>query len=76
MKVGEAKRVARDWIATEAAALPGFVGAVFHGSVNWLADDEELPPASDLDVMAVFDSAGPLPKIGKFVHRDVLLEVS
>jgi hypothetical protein len=76
MQVGEAKSIAREWVGTEAAALPGFVGAVFHGSVNWLADDEELPPASDLDVMVVVEDARPPRKFGKLVHRGVLLEVS
>jgi hypothetical protein len=76
VRVGEAKAAARRWVATEAAGMPGFAGAFFHGSINWLADADPFPDGSDLDVMLVLD--GPLPptKPGKFVYDGVLLEVS
>ena len=74
--VGEAKAAARRWVSEEAAHAPGFRGAFFHGSTNWLPDDAELPASSDLDVMVVYADANPRPRLGKFDYQDVLLEVS
>jgi hypothetical protein len=76
VKVARAKKIARWWVSAEASQIPGFAGAVFHGSVNWLSDDAELPGTSDLDVMVVLDGQAPSSKLGKFLHRDVLLDVS
>jgi hypothetical protein len=76
LNVAHAKEVARQWISEAAAPMPGFAGAFFHGSINWLADDAVIPAASDVDVMVVADVATPPAKLGKFVYRDVLLEVS
>jgi hypothetical protein len=72
----QAKEVARQWVIEEAALAPGFGGAFYHGSATWLADDADLPATSDLDVMVVLDTPDPPDKPGKFVYRDVLLEVS
>ncbi len=74
--VKDAKEVARRWVMDEAAGAPGFSGAFFHGSINWLSDDATLPATSDVDVMVVLDGADPPDKLGKFLYRDVLLEVS
>jgi hypothetical protein len=76
MLVKHAKDVARQWAESEARKTPGFHGAYFAGSANWLADDAGFPATSDLDVNLVLE--GPLPplKLGKFVYRGVLLEVS
>ncbi len=71
-----AKDIAQRWVREEANALPGFAGAFFHGSINWLPDDALLPETSDLDVMVVLDEAEPPEKPGKFRYRDVMLEVS
>lgn len=76
MLVGEAKAVARRWVDEAAAGWPGFGGAVFHGSINRLTEEAALPSASDVDVLVVLEGDEPPPKIGKFVHRGVLLEVS
>ncbi|MCC6792795.1 MAG: hypothetical protein IT336_13975 [Thermomicrobiales bacterium] len=76
MKVIDAKAVARQWVLDYVAGMPGFVGAFVHGSANWMADDDRLPPTSDLDVMVVFDGATPAQKPGKLVERGVMLEVS
>lgn len=76
MLVGHAKAIARQWVLEEASRLPGFGGAFYHGSTNWLADDATLPPNSDLDIMVVLADPDPPLKPGKFIYRDVLLEVS
>lgn len=75
-RVGEAKAIAARWVGEAAGEIPGFAGAFFHGSVNWLSDDAVLPATSDLDVMVVLDQDKLPPKPGKFRYRDVLLEVS
>lgn len=76
MRVQQARAVARRWVTEEASRLQGFGGAFFHGSINWLGDDAELSPASDVDIMVVLDGDVPDLKLGKFVYQDVLLEVS
>ncbi len=76
MNVISAKKVARTWVNEHATTIPGFRGAFFHGSANWLADDATLPATSDLDVMVVLASPEPAGKLGKFEYRGVLLEVS
>jgi hypothetical protein len=75
MLVKAAKAIAQQWVMAEATNLPGFAGAFYHGSTNWLPDDEVLPPTSDLDIMVVFADP-PAVKLGKFIYQDVLLEVS
>ena len=76
MLVKEAKAVAHQWVQEEGSKLPGFVGAFYHGSINWLPADVILPATSDLDIMLVFEDEVPAAKLGKFRYRDVLLEVS
>jgi hypothetical protein len=76
MTVGQAKEIARRWVTEEAGRIPGFCGAFFHGSTNWLPDDAILPAASDVDVMVVLADPNPPNKPGKLVYQDVLLEVS
>ena len=76
MRIHEAKQIARDWVVEQGARTPGFAGAFFHGSVNWQPDDAPLPATSDLDIMLVLAYANPPDKPGKFLYRDVLLEVS
>ncbi len=75
MIVKHAKDVARQWVLEEASNVPGFYGAFYHGSMNWLPDDATLPATSDVDVMVVFTELSPV-KLGKFIYRDVMLEVS
>lgn len=74
MLVKTAKAVANQWVSEAAEKLPGFAGAFYHGSTNWLAEDAVLPATSDLDIMVVF--ADPPVKLGKFLYQGVLLEVS
>ncbi|MEE3921919.1 hypothetical protein V2I01_37525 [Micromonospora sp. BRA006-A] len=53
---------------------PSIEGALFSGSTVGLPDDAVLPVWSDVDVLLVRREPGV--KVGKFVHRGVLLEVS
>lgn len=76
MIVKDAKDAARRWVIEEARKVPGFYGAFFAGSTNWLADDAVLPATSDVDVMVVITDPDPPDKPGKFVYRGVILEVS
>jgi hypothetical protein len=75
MKVGAAKRLARQWVVENAVDFPGFRGAFVHGSVNWLDDEQVLSPTSDLDVAVVLDKPGARRR-GKLLYRDLILDVS
>jgi hypothetical protein len=76
MNVTQARAVARQWVLEEASPAPGFAGAIFHGSSNWLPGDAPLPATSDLDLFVAHADANPPPKPGKFVYRGVILDVS
>jgi hypothetical protein len=76
MNIKQARDVARQWVIEEASSLPGFHGAYYAGSTNWLPDDAPLPATSDVDVMIVLADANPPTKLGKFIYRDALLEAS
>ncbi|GII64751.1 hypothetical protein Skr01_48360 [Sphaerisporangium krabiense] len=73
MKIGEARAVAARWVAGH--RVPGFAGAYISGSVAWAPVDAELPATSDVDVVIVVRGEVP-PKLGKFRHEGLLLEVS
>ncbi|MCA9876200.1 MAG: hypothetical protein KC442_00395, partial [Thermomicrobiales bacterium] len=75
-RVGDAREIARRWVADAGGRTPGFAGAFLHGSINWLPDDAHLPETSDLDVMVVLEGGAPVQKPGKFRYDSVLLEVS
>ena len=76
MLAKHAREVARQWVVESGRHLSGFRGAFFHGSINWLPDDAVLAAGSDVDVMVVLAGGTPPVKLGKFVYREVLLEVS
>ncbi len=76
MIVKHAKDVARQWVMEEGSQASGFCGAFYHGSTNWLPDDAAFPATSDVDVMVVLADPNPQNKPGKFIYRDVMLEVS
>lgn len=63
MQVQQARAAARDWVTTTAASWPWVTGAYFTGSVLGLADDEEIPATSDIDVLLVVRPDAP-PKPG------------
>jgi hypothetical protein len=74
--VKDAKDIARQWVIEEASKAPGFYGAFYAGSMNWLPDDAVFPATSDLDIWVVLADPNPPDKLGKFIYRDVMLEVS
>jgi hypothetical protein len=57
------------------ARTTGFVGAFIAGSATQMSDASLLPPSSDVDVFVVLADPPPI-KMGKFVYRGALLEVS
>ena len=75
MKVKQAREVARQWVSEKASGIPGFYGAYTAGSINWLHDDADLAPTSDFDIIVVVADPNRTGKRGKFVYRDILLEV-
>lgn len=76
MNVKDAKKIARRWVTETGRNTPGFFGAFFHGSINYLRDDVQLPASSDVDVMVVLSDANQQAKLGKLRYKGVLLEVS
>lgn len=76
MNVANARKAARQWVAAEAADVPGFRGALYHGSITSLRDSAPLHPTSDVDIVVIVDEPDPKVKIGKFLYQDVLLDVS
>lgn len=76
MLVKEAKALAQQWVMSEALHMPGFAGAFTAGSIHWLPAEAHLPFTSDLDLWVVFAGATPGEKLGKFLYRGVVLEVS
>ncbi len=76
MKVGSARTAAAEWVMQHASREAGFRGAYFSGSTIRLPDDAELPAASDIDVVIVTAQAEAPPKLGKFVYRGTLVEVT
>ena len=76
MTVGRARAVAREWVVAEARGFPGFFGAYFAGSTNQLSEDAAFPATSDVDVTLAIDGPVPPIKLGKFLHRGVLLDVT
>lgn len=76
MRVKYVKEVARQWVTEEAARIAGFQGAFLTGSAVWLPDDADLPATSDVDVALIHATAHHPEKPGKFLYRDVILDVS
>lgn len=76
MIVKQAKAVAHQWVSEEASKAPGFYGAFFVGSVNWMSADAPFPSTSDIDVKILVEDSQPPDEIRKFRYRDITLEVS
>lgn len=76
ISANQARDAASQWVRDVAQHVPGFVGALLHGSINWLGDDAILSETSDLDVVVVLSGSDLPPIVGKFQYWDVLLDVS
>ncbi len=76
MKIGQARAIATEWVMDNAADKEGFLGAYISGSTVGMLDDAELPPSSDVDIAIVTESEEPPLKLGKLLHKGVLLEIS
>src|SRR6266516_919298 len=76
MRVGAAREAAVEWVMQHARRQDGFRGAYFSGSTVGLPAEAEVPTGSDIDVVVVTSKAESPPKVGKFVHRGALLEVT
>ena len=74
MNTGEAKAIARQWVAEEGEKLPGFRGAMFGGSTNWKTDDTPYAPPSDIDLMIWVD--GDTRTLERIYREGVILERS
>lgn len=72
----EAREIVKQWVKEEASQIPGFLGAFFHGSINWLSSSTPLPTTSDVDVMIVLDTPDPLDKLGKITYQNLIIEAS
>ncbi len=76
MLVKEAKAVVRQWVAEEVSKIPGFCGAFYAGSTNWMADDEPMPSTSDVDIKIVLDVPQLPDSYIKSSHQDIVIEAS
>ncbi|MDQ3327443.1 MAG: hypothetical protein M3506_02820 [Chloroflexota bacterium] len=76
MFLKDAREIARQWVTEEAESLPHLHGAYFAGSTTWLPDHAVLPPTSDLDINLVLADSSTLGKRGKFIYKDVLMELT
>ena len=76
MIVKHAKDRATQWVIEEASKVPGFYGAYFVGSINWMADDAPLPATSDVDITVVTEDPHPAASFRKLLSSDLMLEVS
>lgn len=76
MRAGEARRIAADWVRRYAEGRAGFRGALFSGSILDLADDAELAPTSDVDVLVVINAEALPEKLGKILLDGVIVEVT
>lgn len=75
MKIGMAKNIAAKWVNEIGSKGEGFLGAYISGSTAEMADDEELPETSDVDIIVVTGKPVAL-KLGKFNYEGILLEVT
>ncbi|SDN01302.1 hypothetical protein SAMN04488137_3061 [Fictibacillus solisalsi] len=76
MKVGEAKKNGAEWAINFAKSSEWVLGAYFSGSTIQMCDDEELPVGSDVDIMVLTSLQDPPMKLGKFLYRGTLLDVT
>lgn len=76
MQASEARAIARQWVDEALESLTGVRGALWHGSIITMADDDALSPASDVDIVLLVDDPDAQPTPGKVDVNGVLLDVS
>ena len=76
MLVREVKEIARQWVQEEAVNLPGFYGAFFIGSINWMDDDAAFPLTSDVDIMIALENYNEYPEYKKVRYQNIILEIA
>ncbi|MDR0271118.1 hypothetical protein [Paenibacillus sp.] len=76
MRIGLARKNAVEWVKTYAQQDEGYLGAYFSGSTVGRSDQDLLPVGSDIDVVVVREGELPLPKLGKIIFRNTLIEVT
>lgn len=76
MRIETARAAAVEWVMEHASREDWFRGAYFSGSTIELPVDSNLPDSSDLDVMIVTTHTEPPLKLGKFVYKGTLIEVT
>jgi hypothetical protein len=60
MDAREARAIAEQWVAELVDGSPGeALGAFTYGSVNWMSDNDPVPPTSDLDLVVVVPEVEP-----------------
>jgi hypothetical protein len=74
MKVSEAKDIARRWVRDNAIGVAGFRGALFAGSINFMADEATFPPSSDVDIWILQDGIDDWQNMDKVLVDGIILE--
>jgi hypothetical protein len=76
MRAQDARSIARQWLHDEVSPLDGFVGALWHGSVLDLVDDEPIGTDSDIDLILIFDECAPSLRRGKLLVGGAILDLT
>ncbi|CAM4028292.1 hypothetical protein COLU111180_20165 [Cohnella lubricantis] len=76
MRIGAAIAAAAEWVKLRGSSSEGFKGAYISGSTVGKSDEEEVPAASDVDVVVVVDQETSPSKLGKILYRGTLLEIT
>jgi hypothetical protein len=76
MRLGSVRNAAAEWVMQHASRESGFQGAYFSGSTIGLPDDAQMSATSDIDIVVVTAQAEPPIKLGKFIYRNTLMEVT
>ncbi|GEM_PF-4037922 len=76
MNVKDAKVIMKEWVDTHAQTNDDFRGAFYIGSINWMEDEYEIPPSSDVDIKIVLDGGKPELGLNTFRYRDVLVDIT
>jgi hypothetical protein len=71
----EAFHTCRDWTDAHAARTVGFRGALLHGSICYLSENEVIPSWSDVDLIVVCDESASF-RAGKTICGGLILDVS